>query len=626
MNGDRDTLVFSGINSMVSVKSRGYMGRTCGMLLMAVMSFSGCERQQEISGVNKLSPPVNDLVELKVRRLERADRINSGMAMPSSGKVDDGEVKDVREDWKSERLSREALSELAGVFDPGENRQRSFSDMFRANPALPDDLRMISESDSGISEWRPVARLQWVDGDRFFESVSTFLERFTVRGAFKLISITISPGRLEAVVIAEHSGEGIQANVRWNCLWDLKPGDDLQLLQLKMEDFIETRTMSRALFVESTEQVIGDTPHFQSQVKSGISQWASRVTRLGDMALTGHHGIAIGDVDGDGREDLFVCDGGSLPNRLFRQLPDGAAEDISRYAGVDWLEDSRSALLIDIDNDGDQDLVVATIAMVVFAENDGSGRFSIKGGFPGAQYPFSLCAADYDLDGDLDVYVCVYGEGDADSVGRGFESRAPVPFEDARNGGRNVLLKNLGGFAFVDATGEVGMGKNNNRWSFAASWEDYDRDGDVDLYVANDFGRNCLYRNEGGTFSEIGELAGVEDTAAGMSVSWGDYNRDGRFDLYVGNMFSAAGGRVSTQGNFASGRSVDSIESLQRMAKGNSLFSGGIDSFTEVPEAAGSAMGRWAWSSGFVDIDNDGWEDVVVANGYLTGWTLKDDL
>ena len=83
---------------------------------------------------------------------------------------------------------------------------------------------------------------------------------------------------------------------------------------------------------------------------------------------------------------------------------------------------------------------------------------------------------------------------------------------------------------------------------------------------------------------------------------------------------------MSTQGNFASGRSVDSLEGLQRMARGNSLFSGGVDSFTEVPDAAGSAMGRWAWSSGFVDIDNDGWEDVVVANGYLTGWTLKDDL
>jgi hypothetical protein len=626
MNGERDVLASSGGISFVSVNIFILMARYLGMNLIAVLFFSGCERRQEKVKFHQDSPPENELVMLKVRRVERSDRINPRMAPAFSRKVDNADFKDVRGEWKSERLSAAALADLKGVFDLEGIRRRSFTGAFRATPALPDNLQMIGESASGITEWRSGTKFQWLEGSRFSESVKLLLQRFSLRSEFKLISVSVVKERLEAVVIAEHAGEGMQANARWHCLWELKAGDKLELLELKMEDYVETRSKSRALFTEATDQVLGATPHFESQVKGGISQWAGSITRFGDMALTGHHGMAVGDVDGDGREDLFVCDGGSLPNRLYRQRPDGSAEDVSRYSGIDWLEDSRAGLLIDIDNDGDQDLVVATIAMVVFAENDGSGRFTIRGGFPGAQYPFSLCAADYDLDGDLDVYVCVYGEGDSDSNGRGFEMHAPVPFEDARNGGSNVLLENLGGFAFADVTEEVGMGKNNNRWSFAASWEDYDRDGDVDLYVANDFGRNCLYRNEGGEFNEVGELAGVEDIAAGMSVSWGDFNRDGRFDLYVGNMFSAAGRRVSGQGDFALGRSVESVEGLQRMARGNSLFSGGIDHFSEVPGAGGSAIARWAWSSGFVDIDNDGWEDLVVANGYLTGWTLKDDL
>ncbi|MCP4847045.1 MAG: VCBS repeat-containing protein [Verrucomicrobiaceae bacterium] len=558
--------------------------------------------------------------------MERPDRINSRMLQGVQKKAQGEEVKDVRGEWQSERLSIAVLADLKNIFDTDAGSPRGFPGLFRATVALPDDLRMVSESSSGVTEWRSIGSSQWIGGKRFSESVKLLLQRFPSRSDIKLTSISVATDRVEVVLIVEHAGEGMQANVQWRGVWGIKSGDQLELLELKMEDYVETRSKSPVFFTEVTEQVIGGTPHFDSQVKGGISHWAGNVTRFGDMALTGHHGIAVGDIDGDGREDLFVCDGGSLPNRLYRQLPDGSAEDVSRYCGLDWLEDSRAGLLIDIDNDGDQDLVVATIAMVVFAENDGAGRFAIKGGFPRAQYPFSLCAADYDLDGDLDIYVCVYGEGDANSNGRGFAARAPVPFEDARNGGRNVLLENLGGFAFADVTDEVGMGKNNDRWSFAASWEDYDLDGDVDLYVANDFGRNCLYRNEGGKFDEVGESLGVEDIAAGMSVSWGDFNRDGYFDLYVGNMFSAAGRRVSKQGHFASGRSRDSIAGLQRMARGNSLFSGGSGNFKEVPDAAGSAIARWAWSSGFVDIDNDGWEDLVVANGYLTGWTLKDDL
>jgi tetratricopeptide (TPR) repeat protein len=86
----------------------------------------------------------------------------------------------------------------------------------------------------------------------------------------------------------------------------------------------------------------------------------------------------VGDVNGDGLDDLYVCDGLWLPNRLYTQQPDGTLLDVSASAGVDWLESSHSALMVDLDNDGDQDLAVAILGAVVAAENDGSGHFTVR--------------------------------------------------------------------------------------------------------------------------------------------------------------------------------------------------------------------------------------------------------
>lgn len=168
------------------------------------------------------------------------------------------------------------------------------------------------------------------------------------------------------------------------------------------------------------------------------------------------------------------------------------------------------------------------------------------------------------------------------------------------------------------------MNQNNQRFSYAASWEDFDNDGDPDLYVANDFGRNNLYRNDGGHFTDIAAQAGVEDLSAGMSVSWGDFNRDGWMDLYVGNMFSSAGNRIAFQRRYRDGQDASGF---QRHARGNSLFSNqGDGTFLDVSEEAGVTLGRWAWSSNFVDFNNDGWEDLLVANGMVTGTPDTGDL
>ncbi|MCA9211690.1 MAG: VCBS repeat-containing protein, partial [Planctomycetales bacterium] len=147
----------------------------------------------------------------------------------------------------------------------------------------------------------------------------------------------------------------------------------------------------------------------------------------------------------------------------------------------------------------------------------------------------------------------------------------------------------------------------------------YDNDGDQDLYVANDFGRNNLYRNEGGRFVDVAAAAGVEDMSAGMSVSWGDYDRDGLIDLYVGNMFSSAGNRITYQRRFRDDPSNELRAKFQRHARGNTLFRNlGDGSFEDVSVASNVEMGRWSWGSNFVDFNNDGWDDLLVGNGMVT--------
>ncbi|NIP92238.1 MAG: VCBS repeat-containing protein, partial [Akkermansiaceae bacterium] len=134
---------------------------------------------------------------------------------------------------------------------------------------------------------------------------------------------------------------------------------------------------------------------------------------------------------------------------------------------------------------------------------------------------------------------------------------------------------------------------------------------------------NNLYRNDSapeGTLRFVDVAPGLngQDQASGMSVSWGDANRDGRMDLYVGNMFSSAGRRIATQGAFSAGSPEDVRRALLRFARGNTLLLNRGDRFEDVSEPSGVTMGRWAWSSSFADLNNDGWEDLVVANGYLT--------
>ena len=174
------------------------------------------------------------------------------------------------------------------------------------------------------------------------------------------------------------------------------------------------------------------------------------------------------------------------------------------------------------------------------------------------------------------------------------------------------------------------MDANNRRDSYAAAWEDYDNDGDLDLYVANDFGRNNLYRNvaeRGGAprFADVADYAGVVDVGPGMSACWGDYDDDGRTDLYVSNMFSSAGNRVTGQTQFHADADAETKGHFRRHARGNSLFANrGTGRFEDVSIAAGVTFGRWAWGSKFADLDDDGRLDILVANGFVSQRSTDD--
>ncbi len=525
---------------------------------------------------------------------------------------------------KPDRIDSQAVGPLVnGQFTCQSLRPNSLADVYRQGPLVvrrpPASAASADFSYAGAAGFAEALR-QWD------AALGSGRNR---HAKFKLFQIQKQPDHFVTRLYLEASNhsdaDSRQQTATWLCQWNYPAphgGEAPRLLRVALEQYEEAHIAIPGghLMVDCTQSVLGGNDAYRQQIVPGINHWVTRIPRE-FMSQFGHHGLAVGDVNGDGLDDLYVCDAGGLPNRLYVQQPDGTAVDMSGPSGMNLLEESLGALLVDLDNDGDQDLAVATEPVLVLAENDGEGHFTLRARLRADTDPYSLCAADYDADGDLDIYVCGYNARQQDPVHRGLPF--PLPYDDANNGGKNFLWRNDGEFRFADVTDETGLDENNRRFSLAAAWEDFDNDGDLDLYVANDFGRNNLYRNDGGHFTDIAAMAGVEDQASGMSVSWGDPNRDGRMDLYVGNMFSAAGNRISYQRRFADGLAAQTVSSLRRMARGNTLFmnasQGATAEFHDASQQEGVAMGRWAWASKFTDLNTVGWQDLIVANGYVTG-------
>jgi len=442
----------------------------------------------------------------------------------------------------------------------------------------------------------------------------------------KISRINVKDKHVEARVILYASNQGsegvLQVNGIMDTEWILSDGKPL----LNSIDVVSYENAllksSKPWFKDATAAIFNKDEAFQEQISVGMNEWLKRVERFAGSNIYSRHGMAMGDANGDGLDDIYVCQPGGIPNRLFLKQEDGTLSDASSISGLDWLNDTRSALFIDLDNDGDQDIVLGTFVGTYLCRNNGSGVYEVAIKLEGVGRDVSsIVAADYDRDGYVDIYVCVY-ESAARLAGTDLSGHSV--YDSRAKGGKNLLFRNLINenskeWSFKDVTSSSGLDKGNERFTLAAAWEDFDNDGDQDLYIANDFGLNCLYENRDGSFEEVSKMLGVQDYSPGMSATWGDINRDGAFDLYVGNMFSSAGNRITRQDKFSADFEGVTSDKLTRFNRGNSLYMNSGKSFDEEPDSLGAQNALWAWSSLLGDIDNDGWEDILCANGYITG-------
>ena len=551
-------------------------------------------------------------------------------------------VDSARDDWSVERASDQLkvpLDKLSAWLVTGkpdiEELEKLLAGGFRSAGLVP---KTWKETAGGAGDWRswrsssagkPESSTPRSLGRQLVE-LSALCGKVS-KASFKVFRAREGPGGKDALLadsLLELDGTGkdgsfLQVRTVWTMEWSHGQG----FRSINRIDIERVRSPTRA-FTDATLDCLGADPAFRAQLSRGVGYWRTRIDASSGMDVYGHQGVSVGDYDGDGRLDFYVPQPAGLPNRLYRNLGNGRFADVAEAAGVDILDVTSGTLFVDLDNDGDSDLVAVTSTEALLFENDGKGRFSrvessgLEVASRESASTLGCAAADVDLDGDLDLYVFsyVFWAG----AGSKLQSTYPYPYHDANNGAPNFLFRNEGKLRFREFTGPSGMGVNNRRFSLGASWCDYDADGDPDLYVANDFGRNNLYRNEGGgRFKDVAEELGVDDVGNGMSVTWEDVDNDGLMDLYVGNMWSSACGRIAWQPRFDQERLR---EIYRRMSRGNSLFRNlGDGRFEDVSLRSGTFFGRWSWSGQFLDVEGDGLEDLYVVNGFISN-SNKDDL
>ncbi len=331
-------------------------------------------------------------------------------------------------------------------------------------------------------------------------------------------------------------------------------------------------------------------------------------------------GVAVIDYDNDGWLDIYFVNGAELPamkksspkfwNRLYRNNRDGTFIDVTEKAGVKGEGYSMGVAVADYDNDGDQDLFVAGVNRNLLFRNDGNGRFDdvtekarLSGVDPERSKMWSVAAAwlDYDNDGDLDLFVVNYCKWNPEIdpyCGATKEGWRTYCFPDRYEGLPNQLFRNNGDGTFTDVSSQSGVGKHIGK-GMGVAIADYDDDGFVDVFVANDTLANFLFRNNGrGGFEEVGLNAGVAVNDSGrpvsaMGVDFRDYDNDGLPDLIVSAL---------------EGETYPLFRNLGKGFFADATWQSGLGAET---------VKRSGWSLGLFDFNNDGFKDLFTANAHV---------
>jgi enediyne biosynthesis protein E4 len=318
--------------------------------------------------------------------------------------------------------------------------------------------------------------------------------------------------------------------------------------------------------------------------------------------------VSVVDVDADGLSDLYVTNSkeGSK-NRLFRNKGDGTFEDIAERLGVADVNQietgvSMGAVWGDYDNDGFDDLFLYKWGRPALYHNDRGQRFTLldeRARLPHWANINTAVWLDFDRDGLLDLFAGGYYPESINLWKLSTTRMMPESFEYANNGGRKYLFRNLGGGRFEDVSAAVGLA--SSRWALAAVAADLRGTGFPDLFIANDYGVSELFVNDNGKFREVGRETGVGYAPkSGMNASVGDVLNQGRFAIYVSN--------ISEEGI---------------LLQGNNLWvpstaTGGAVKYENLARAMGVDLGGWSFGAQFADLNNDGFLDLYVANGYIS--------